>query len=258
MNLFGNLVEKVFSCFPINLIEKFEDKIQRVQGKGTGSLSLKNEVNVFIKFLENIKSDPKIIFDIGAHQGLWTNEIADKVSNADYYLFEPSSVNFSFLKDRFSEYKNIYVKNYALSDKSGYATLFFDFPGSGLSSLVKRDLSHFDIPFESSESVQVYTLDSFVKVNKVLPDAIKMDVEGLELSVLRGGIETLKNVSLIQFEFGGSNIDSRVFFRDIYTFFKENNYNLFRLAKNRAIPINEYKESLECFRVTVYFAFKKI
>lgn len=258
MNLLGYLVERIFNGFPISVLEKFEDKIQRAQGKGTGSLSLKNEVKVFIKFLGNIKSDPKIIFDIGAHQGLWTHEIAEKVSNAEYYLFEPSSVNFSFLKDKFSEYKNIKVKNYALSDILGNATLFFDVPGSGLSSLVKRDLSHFDIPFENSESVQVCTLDSFVNENRVVPDAIKMDVEGLELSVLRGGNETLKNVSLIQFEFGGSNIDSRVFFRDIYTFFIANDYKLFRLAKNNVIPINKYKESLECFRVTVYFAFKKI
>src|SRR6185369_10481627 len=51
-------------------------------------------------------------------------------------------------------------------------------------------------------SVDTTTLDAFVQQNKLRPDFIKIDVEGHEIDVFRGGVETLSAVRpLIIFEF---------------------------------------------------------
>ena len=50
---------------------------------------------------------------------------------------------------------------------------------------------------------------------------MKIDVEGHELDVLKGFGELIKKVRLIQFEFGGTNIDSKTYLRDFWEFFFE-------------------------------------
>ncbi len=52
-----------------------------------------------------------------------------------------------------------------------------------------------------------------MEVNKVVPILVKMDVEGHELNVLNGRINTLALAQIFQFEFGGCNIDTKVFFK---------------------------------------------
>jgi hypothetical protein len=39
-----------------------------------------------------------------------------------------------------------------------------------------------------------------------------MNVEGLEMKVLQGMKQSINKIKLIQFEFGGCNIDTRIFF----------------------------------------------
>ena len=51
-------------------------------------------------------------------------------------------------------------------------------------------------------------------------DIMKLDVEGHELDVLEGSRKTINSIKLIQFEFGGCNIDSKTFFQDFYYFLK--------------------------------------
>ena len=49
-------------------------------------------------------------------------------------------------------------------------------------------------------------------------DFFKIDVEGHEMDVLKGIGDKISNIKLIQFEFGGCNIDTRCFFQDFWYF----------------------------------------
>jgi hypothetical protein len=60
-------------------------------------------------------------------------------------------------------------------------------------------------------------------------DYVKIDVEGWELSVLQGFGDLVYNMRVIQFEFGGSNIDTRTFFQDFWYFFKDHNFSIYRI-----------------------------
>lgn len=63
-------------------------------------------------------------------------------------------------------------------------------------------------------------------------------------------------IEVIQFEFGGCNIDSRTYFQDFYYLLKDN-YKIYRILKNGLIEIKSYKEIYEIFITINYLAIKK-
>lgn len=64
-----------------------------------------------------------------------------------------------------------------------------------------------------------------------------MDVEGHELDVLAGANEMISSGSIeyITFEFGGANIDSRIFFQDYYYFFDHYGYTIYRILPRKGL-----------------------
>jgi hypothetical protein len=91
-------------------------------------------------------------------------------------------------------------------------------------------------------------------LNKGLIDIVKIDVEGHELSVLKGFGQAILHTKIIQFEFGGCNIDTRTYFQDFWYFFKERNFSLYIITPLGLSKIEKYIESLEFFSTTNYFA----
>jgi hypothetical protein len=125
---------------------------------------------------------------------------------------------------------------------------------SGMASLYRRDLIHISIEFNKSEKVEIKRLDNWLIESKIKANVLKIDVEGHELSVLRGLGERIHDFKLIQFEFGGTDIDSRTFFQDFWNFFKDTNFSLYRLTPRGKIPIGSYAETGEVFAFTTYLA----
>ncbi|MCG2725664.1 MAG: FkbM family methyltransferase, partial [Elusimicrobia bacterium] len=133
-------------------------------------------------------------------------------------------------------------------------TLYRNADESGLSSIYKRRLDHFNLSMDKSENIEVKTIDAFCKEQKIEHiHFLKLDVEGHELKVLEGasGMLKLGAIDFIQFEFGGCNIDSRTFFQDFYYLFKDN-YKIYRILKDGLYKINHYKERYEVFTTTNY------
>jgi len=129
-----------------------------------------------------------IVFDIGANVGLYTLLAALKVGpNGKIYAFEPVPSIFKRLKENL-ELNNIYNVvpiPIAVSDKKGIARI--SVAGMG-SSLVYY-------PVHASGFVEVPTepLDTFVEQEDIKRvDAIKLDVEGAELHVIRGADQTIR------------------------------------------------------------------
>lgn len=224
-----------------------------LQGKGYGAQTVEREAKLALKLLG---TDPKLVLDIGANKGHWTKAVLTHFPTTVVHAFEPQPVCARDLEELYRGNANVSIHRNAVSNTEASLSLYFDFEGSGLASLSKRELSHLGIDFSKSVKVETLVLDQFFLANHIGQiDILKIDVEGHELAVFDGMKAMLTGCTpprVIQFEFGGCNIETRTFFRDFYQLFS-NQYNIHRQTPIGLTRINRYRETDECFRTTNFF-----
>lgn len=247
---------RLLSRAPARSRSALERIIQESQGKGWGSASIVAEVNALFELLCRLGIGRPVVFDVGANRGDWTQAALSREPSARIVAFEPSSAAFRVLRERFADVERVSTENIALSGFTGEGVLWSDVPGSGLASLTKRSLDLLGSALDSSEPVLVRTVDDWVGASGVMPDAIKLDVEGEELAVLAGAERVLDSVSVVQFEFGGTQIDQRLYFADFYRHFISRGFRLARLTPSGFTPLERYEEGDEVFRPTNFFAYR--
>ena len=119
--------------------------------------------------------------DIGAHVGTWSASLADNFERI--IAFEPQLDVYNCLCGNIALNalsSKTTCHNVALSDSYGERALKYTIAGEGGASLVVNG--------NETERVQIQRLDSY-KIKNV--SLIKIDVEGAELDVLRGAVQTL-------------------------------------------------------------------
>jgi len=237
------------------LLKKILERINNLLGKGfAGKDSLETEVNYVKKYLDINKK--LLILDIGANKGKYSDFLIKELKSYKLILFEPNKENYNFLVKKFKDSNDIILENLGLSNQSNKTKLFTDKLGSGLASLNKRNLSHFNKSFDVEEEIEVVKLkDYWLKnIKNQYIDLLKLDIEGHELSALEGCEDMIRYIKLIQFEFGGCNIDSKTYFQNFWYFFQEINFEIYRMSPVKLIKINFYSELDEFFTTTNYLA----
>lgn len=230
-------------------LERIERRVRQQLGKGWEP-TLSVEVELVLSAVDR----PDIVVDCGANVGDWSAEILKHHRPSHLILIEPDPGNAAKLKHRFPDLPLVEA---ALSTSEGKATLFADKPGSGLASLHNRDLSHVGLSMVAGSTVATTTLAKVMADNKLLSiDLLKIDVEGHELAVLRGAAPVLDSIRAIQFEFGGTDIDSRCFFRDFWNLLAVD-FEFFRLSPRGLLAIRSYREEDESFCFTNYLCLRR-
>jgi FkbM family methyltransferase len=246
---------KIISIIWPDSLEIIEEYSQRLQGKGDGAVSIEHEVNSLTRFFD--VNSQLIILDIGANIGNYAYYLLEQFPNATIHCFEPSKMTFAKLQERYEKEKRVKLHNIAIGNSDGVEKLYSDQIGSGLASLSKRDLTYLGIDFDLAEVVQVSKLDTFVNDWKIDLDIIKIDVEGHEMDVIRGGINAMQRAKLVQFEFGGANLSSRTQFKDFWDTLTKIGFTIYRIKhKGQLIRINAYNEMLETYRTSNYIGVK--
>ena len=114
--------------------------------------------------------------DVGGHIGLWSFNLSHKFNHVD--AFEPVQAHRDcFIKNVLATRSNVTLHACALGSAEGSVSMFTEKTSSGDTRVAGEG----DIPMK--------TLDSF---NLTDVDLIKIDCEGYELFVIKGGIETIR------------------------------------------------------------------
>lgn len=193
-----------------------------------------------------------VIFDVGANIGNYSSNLASIYSNSFIYSFEPNVNTFSLLRKNVEKLKTIIPINIGLSDikKEAEIYTYINNLNSEHASLYKEVLSdlHKDNSI-TSVKIELDSLDEFCnnyKIDNI--DFLKIDTEGNEWDVLKGGIQMINEgkIKIIQFEFNEMNIMSRVFLKDFYQILKD--YRIYRLSEKRLIPLFQYDSTNEIFK----------
>ncbi len=214
------------------------------------------ELNVLTQ-LKAIEKSNMVLFDVGANIGEYTKCLASMFSDAIIYSFEPSKETFCTLSKNVSA-KNVVLNNIGISDEIVRGTLYSDKENSGLASLYNRQLDYLGMELGKKEEVELTTLDYYCETNNIdTIDFLKIDIEGNEYKALLGAERLLmgKKIGAIQIEMGGTNIDSRTYFRDFWNLLHED-FTAYRILQNGLWEIQKYEEILEIF-VTVNYLFIK-
>ncbi len=251
------MISALFARYlPLRILRILESISQVGLGKGWDG-GIENEIKLVLgeARLQGIKRI--VALDIGANAGLWTSTLKSFDPVAEVHAFEPSSSTFNLLRLNLRSFEDCFLYKLALGNSVMKTSLFSNFDTSPLASLSKRKLSHQQIQFSNVEEINLVTLDSWHQSNpSVFPNIIKIDVEGHELEVLEGARSVLPYVKIIQFEFGGTDIDSKVFFQDFWYFFSDSGFKIFRATPKGLMEIKKYSESEETFKFMTYYAIK--
>jgi FkbM family methyltransferase len=208
---------------------------------------MKNGENIAAKRINFLidKVDLNCVFtivDIGSWHLKQSIELATIFPKAVIHAFEPNPETFNLCKQTREnlpqDVKNrIFVHQVALSDKIGSVDFYVldksktNSSNEGIASLspLKKEMDGSllgDKWVQKKISVQSDTLDNWSNLNRVnFVDLIWMDVQGAELNVLKGSIETLKDVKAICTEAGLiPYYENHCLKNDLDDFLKNNNF----------------------------------
>lgn len=143
--------------------------------------------------MRNLVKRGDTVFDIGAHLGLYTILLSNLVGeNGKVFAFEPNSELLPSLMLTVRSLNNVELLSIALSDNKGNIKLFVPEDAS-MASL--NNWTNGIAGNVHQVNCEMRKLDDLVDEGKLpVPDFIKCDVEGAELSVFGGGLKTLNRV----------------------------------------------------------------
>jgi FkbM family methyltransferase len=151
-----------------------------------------------LKFLSGIVREGDIVFDVGAWVGPYSLFFSKLVGSGGRVIaFEPTRKSFNMLVDNLNrnEILNVFPKPCGLCNFVG--TMEFRGYGRGI-SMVK---------YKKGQGTPLFyakctTIDKYCREHKIVPDGMKIDVEGAEGLVIEGAANVIKSYSpwaLIEF-----------------------------------------------------------
>ncbi len=199
----------------------------------------------------NFKPDD-IIFDIGTNIGLMTLQFAKQVPLGKVYSFEPTHYAIGRLKSnlllnqQLSE--RVQIVNTFISEKTlnnPDIIAFSSWKVNGESNKNNHPI-HLGTP-KSTDGVNSVTLDDYIQLNNINKlDFIKIDTDGHEFEIFKGGKESIKKLRpVIIFEIGKYILEEKKYTFDFFlNFFYELDYKIYSIKINKEITFSNYNKHI--------------
>lgn len=187
------------------------------------------------------QSDSPVVYDIGARFGEVSLRLAQQLSLRHVYAFEPQSHLNAALRESFQNKNfNYEIVNRACGSSSGQQT-FYRNSDEGTSSLLRptAELLSRSSNYDCVDSFEtpVVSLDDFVSEGNYPPDIIKLDAQGFDLEVIKGGAGIFHlgypKILLVEAYIAQAYIGAPDFF-DIGLHLREYGYRLFQIPRTIA------------------------
>lgn len=178
-------------------IEEYKNEYRK---KSKENYIPKNHID-YLKKLKNDGFEPKVIYDIGScflhwtkiAKSLWPNSIIICFEAFDALEFLYKEENVKYFIDILSDEDNKEIKFYVNYEKNTGNSYY-------------KENNNFVYPEDNFQTKKTRKLDSIVKEHNLpLPDFIKIDVQGSEIDVLNGSLNTIKNAKRMVIELQSDN-----------------------------------------------------
>lgn len=211
-----------------NIIALLKKIIKRIPVAFTKNQQYDKQTRQVIKRICNSNSS---CIDVGTHKGEILDLFIRQSPHGIHFGFEPIPALYKNLEEKYKSSENIHLYPYALADKNGKAEFNYVISNPAYSGLLKR---RYDRPHEKDTTinVEIRVMDEIIP-SALKIDLIKIDVEGGEMSVLKGAeriIASSNPVIIFEFGMGGSDIYGTTPLL-MYSFFEKFGYKI-SLLKN--------------------------
>ena len=166
----------------------------------TGGKTHDSEIRLARYAIRHVESG-SVVIDVGAHFGYYTLLFSRLAAKGRVFSFEASASSYNVLRENISSVANCVASPFLVSDTEQLQE-FYEFPVqfSEYNSIDREQFSNEAWLKDTRVNAvwrEAVTIDLFCIRNNVIPDLIKIDVEGAEWNVIKGASEILKNNRVI-------------------------------------------------------------
>lgn len=161
------------------------------------------------------------IIDIGGNEGQFADKMHALFPQAIIYSFEPIQATFKRLQKNFANNPQVRCINLALGEAPGELSFNVNESTASSSFLEMSDVHKKSFDFAVKVEpvvVKLDTLDNVISLTEnQLPLLIKIDVQGFEDKVIKGGLRLLKDAAMVICEVSFTELyKEQPLFHDIY------------------------------------------
>lgn len=211
--------------FNLNLLYKqvyFQWRIQELGAQFHAPLKHEERV-LYLQFCSALRGRSLVVYDIGAASGAFSGCLAKLPNVRAVHAFEPIPSAFAELQKRMQPYAHVTCHNVAVGESNTQLDILVVEGSRDSSSLLQMRKLHKDerpgVSYDTHpERVTVVPLDGYVReYNLPQPSVVKVDVQGYEDRVLRGGAQTIRQADHVILEMSFEALyEGSPLFDDIY------------------------------------------
>ena len=189
------------------------------------------------RFFLNIKDKINVIFDVGCR-----SDTEFTTFEGEVHYFDPVNEFIEKLKKQKNKNKLSYFNNIGLGNENKtlyYYPKYQSFCDRVNSCKVSDDANKILLHIKKAKD--------YINENNIKDiDFLKIDTEGYEFNVLQGFEDTLENVKIIQFEYGGTYLDNNIKLIDVINHLEQKGFHKFSYLTNTGCAlITDFKDNYQ-------------